>query len=409
MTTSVSRRSLLRAALLVPAAPALTGALLHGTAAASPGLLQARPQLTHGVATGDPRTDGVLVWARSDVPATMIVETSATESFANPVAVRGPLLTPATDGTGRLRLHGLEPGAQVHYRVTLEGEDGARSEALTGMFTTAPATRKDISFVWSGDVAGQGWGINADTGGMTVWSVMADRRPDFFIHSGDAIYADNPIEETQKQNDGRIYRNITSPDKAQVAQTLDQFRGNYRYNLLDSNYRYFNSVVPQIIQWDDHEVMNNWSPSTDLSASQRYTDTMSANAERVLRRAHTALVGAEAAAATAPLIVRHVMRRQPVTNGDTLRQVGDALALLLGAYIEKVNPKADDRALIRWETARLWGRIGQTALRSGAVGIAAALANRPDHLGLGYAGIDSLMAGRLIGSLRNLTKRPRAS
>ncbi len=269
MTTSVPRRSLLRAALLVPAAPALTGALLHGTAAASPGLLQARPQLTHGVATGDPRTDGVLVWARSDVPATMIVETSATGSFANPVAVRGPLLTPATDGTGRLRLHGLEPGAQVHYRVTLEGEDGARSEALTGMFTTAPATRKDISFIWSGDVAGQGWGINADTGGMTVWSVMADRRPDFFIHSGDAIYADNPIEETQKQNDGRIYRNITSPDKAQVAQTLDQFRGNYRYNLLDSNYRYFNSVVPQIIQWDDHEVVNNWFPGESLAGQNR--------------------------------------------------------------------------------------------------------------------------------------------
>jgi alkaline phosphatase D len=31
---------------------------------------------------------------------------------------------------------------------------------------------------------------------MTVWKVMANCNPDFFIHSGDAIYADNPIEAT---------------------------------------------------------------------------------------------------------------------------------------------------------------------------------------------------------------------
>lgn len=269
MTNRLPRRTLLRTALLVPAGAALAGALPTPWAVASPGLVRARPQLTHGIATGDPRVDGALVWARSDVPATMIVETSATEDFTNAAQVRGPLLTPASDGTGRLRLQGLEPGQRVHYRVTLEGEDGARSEPATGVFTTAPVEPSDITFVWSGDVAGQGWGINADTGGMTVWTVMAQRNPDFFIHSGDAIYADNPIEETQEQNDGRIYRNVTSPAKAQVAQSLDQFRGNYQYNLMDTNYRYFNSTVPQLIQWDDHEVVNNWFPGENLAGQNR--------------------------------------------------------------------------------------------------------------------------------------------
>lgn len=255
----------MRAALFVPVGATLAAP----TAGASPGLVRARPQLTHGIASGDPQVDGALVWARSDVPATMIVETSATESFANAAQVRGPLLAPVSDGTGRIRLRGLEPGQRVHYRVTLEGEHGARSEPATGVFTTAPVEPADVTFVWSGDVAGQGWGINADTGGMTVWKVMAERNPDFFIHSGDAIYADNPIEETQKQNDGRIYRNVTSPAKAQVAQTLDQFRGNYRYNLMDSNYLQFNSVVPQLIQWDDHEVVNNWFPGESLAGQNR--------------------------------------------------------------------------------------------------------------------------------------------
>jgi len=49
---------------------------------------------------------------------------------------------------------------------------------------------------------------------MTVWKAMADRNPDFFIHSGDAIYADNPIEAIQQQNDGRMYRNGTAPAKS---------------------------------------------------------------------------------------------------------------------------------------------------------------------------------------------------
>lgn len=274
----VPRRSLLRAALLVPAGAALTGGLLSAcgspTSPASPALVRTRPRLTHGVAAGDARPDGALVWARSDSPATMIVETAATEEFANPREIRGPLLTPDSDGTGRIRLTGLEPGQQVHYRVTLEGDDGTRGEPLTGVFTTAPVAPSDIRFVWSGDVVGQGWGINADTGGMTVWKVMADRQPHFFIHSGDAIYADNPVEATQEQNDGKIYRNITAPAKAQVAQTLEEFRGNYAYNLTDTNYLQFNAAVTQFVQWDDHEVINNWFPGEDLRGQKRegYSD-----------------------------------------------------------------------------------------------------------------------------------------
>ncbi|MGY4647552.1 alkaline phosphatase D family protein [Mycobacterium sp. URHB0021] len=265
MLEALSRRSVLRGTLLIPLGAALGGGAL---ARASTGLLRDRPHLTHGIAAGDVHQDGALIWARSDAPATMLVETAATESFANPATVRGPLLTPDTDGTGRVRITGLDPGRQVHYRVTLESEDGARSEPLTGMFTTAPAAPTDVKFLWSGDVVGQGWGINTDTG-MTVWSVMADRNPDFFIHSGDAIYADNPVEATQRQNDGRIYRNVTAAGKAQVAQALDDFRGNYQYNLTDHHYRRFNSEVAQYIQWDDHETLNNWYPGEHLGGQNR--------------------------------------------------------------------------------------------------------------------------------------------
>lgn len=54
--------------------------------------------------------------------------------------------------------------------------------------------------------------------------------------------------------------------------SLTEFRGRHKYNLLDENVRRFNAEVPQIWQWDDHEVVNNWSDSKDLSGDARYTE-----------------------------------------------------------------------------------------------------------------------------------------
>src|SRR5690606_28930275 len=71
---------------------------------------------------------------------------------------------------------------------------------------------------------------------------------------------------------GRIWRNITTEAKSKVAETLDEYRGAYRYNLLDDNLRRFNAEVPQIWQWDDHEVTNNWSPSKQLDDRYKEKD-----------------------------------------------------------------------------------------------------------------------------------------
>jgi alkaline phosphatase D len=132
--------------------------------------------------------------------------------------------------------------------------------------------RGDLRFVWGGDTAGQGWGINPSFGGMKIYEAMRQRNPLFFVHSGDNIYADGPIAESVVAENGQVWNNIVTPQVAKVAETLDEFRGRYRYNLLDENVRRFNAEVPQIWQWDDHEVINNWSDSKDLSGDARYTE-----------------------------------------------------------------------------------------------------------------------------------------
>ncbi|MEV8019789.1 alkaline phosphatase D family protein [Streptomyces sp. NPDC086554] len=267
---SPRRRSVLRGSLALPAALAVPA-----VAGAAPAFsLSGRPRAEWGVQAGDVTAHAGLVWVRSDRPARMIVETSATESFRNPTRRHGPVLGPDTDFTGTTRLRGLPAGEQIHYRVVLADPDDPRrtGEPVTGTFRTPPKKRMDgVRFLWSGDIAGQGWGINPDRGGFTVFEDMRRRNPDFFLCSGDTIYADGPILPSVTLPDGRVWRNVTTEEKSKVAETLKEFRGAFRYNLLDENVRRFNAQVPSIVQWDDHEVRNNWYPGQILE-DDRYTE-----------------------------------------------------------------------------------------------------------------------------------------
>jgi alkaline phosphatase D len=147
----------------------------------------------------------------------------------------------------------------------------AVSEPEVGHFRTAPASRRSVKLVWSGDVAGQGFGIDASRGGMLTYATMGKHQPDFFIHSGDAVYCDDPIRAEQAVEDG-VWRSLVAEGVEKVAETLAEFRGRFKYNLLDEHVRAFNAAVPTFFQWDDHEVVNNWSPSKDLSDDDRYRE-----------------------------------------------------------------------------------------------------------------------------------------
>jgi alkaline phosphatase D len=130
----------------------------------------------------------------------------------------------------------------LRFQDLLSGQ--AVSEPAVGQLRTAPADRRSISFVWSGDTAGQGWGIDPARGGMRTYATMLRNRPDFFVHCGDSIYADCTIPAQQKMPNGETWRNIVTEEKSTVATTLAGYRGNYKYNLLDANLREFNANVP---------------------------------------------------------------------------------------------------------------------------------------------------------------------
>ncbi|RZU77661.1 alkaline phosphatase D [Micromonospora kangleipakensis] len=286
--TALDRRTLLRAGLATGAGLAGGGLLGGGPAGAAPAWRPSgRPVLTHGVQSGDVTAGSALVWTRADRPGRMVVEVSRRPDLRGARLLRGPVLDPSTDFTGRLRLRGLPPGERLHYRVRVADLDrpGVASEPLVGELTTAPARRdrRDVRFVWTGDIAGQGWGISPDFDGMTIFRAMRAVRPDFFLCSGDTVYADGPLAESVSLPEGRIWRNLVTPEKSKVAETLTEYRGQFAYNLLDEHLRAFAAEVPQVNQWDDHEVLNNWYPGEildDARYTERRVDVLAARARQ---------------------------------------------------------------------------------------------------------------------------------
>lgn len=291
--TALNRRAVLGSTAALGAGLVL-GTALDQPALATPRRLGApalvrsgRPVLTHGVQAGDAIADSVMLWSRVDRPARLVAEISPDPSFRRARRVMGPVVGPHTDLTGQIRVFGLPTSTDLFYRITAHDQHahGLTSEPLVGRFRSGATGREDIRFIWSGDIAGQGWGVNPDLGGYRIVDAMRRAGAHFFLCSGDNCYADGPLEETVTLPDGQIWRNIVTEEKQQVAQTLDQYRGQFKYNMLADNYRAFLAETAQVTQWDDHEVLNNWYPGEVLEdrpgfAPGTKVDTLAAYSHR---------------------------------------------------------------------------------------------------------------------------------
>src|ERR1700732_1992281 len=147
MTIRISRQiphrisgGLSRRRFLSRAAAAGAGAL---STIAMPYLSRAadRPQVTHGVQSGDVGADGGVVWARADRPAQMLVEVATTESFDNARVLPPIAALPESDFTAKMLLENLPAGQDIFYRVKFRdlSHPDISSAPATGRFRTAPA------------------------------------------------------------------------------------------------------------------------------------------------------------------------------------------------------------------------------------------------------------------------------
>lgn len=294
--TRQSSRPVGRRAVLKGSAFALAGLAAgstggrHAWAQGAPGVVtpdRMRPTLPSGVQSGEVSGSRAVIWSRSDRPARLWVDVSTHESFRDARRIMGPAALAESDFTARVNVAELPEGQEIFYRVLFQNLEDPKvwSAPATGRFRTPPPNRKNITFAWSGDECGQGWGINPAWGGMKAYEMMRRANPDFFIHSGDQIYADGPIVAEVKLDDGTIWKNLTTPEKSKVAESLADFRGAFAYNFLDEHKRRFCAEVPLLVQWDDHETRNNWYPGQilgDPRYKERSASLLSAFSKRAL-------------------------------------------------------------------------------------------------------------------------------
>ncbi len=231
-----------------------------------------RPNITHGVSAGDLGYNNATIWSRANRPSRMIVEVSQDEYFQKVRRFEGPVVLRNDDFAGKVHLKNLRVGQKQFYRVQFQDLDNSKkySAPVIGQFNLAARQPRNVRFGWSGDTAGQGYGIDKSKGGMATYAAIEKQEPDFFVHCGDVCYCDNPFEKELTLDDGTIWKNIVTESTSKVAETLKEFRENFKYNLLDDNVRQMNAKVPIFAQWDDHEVVNNWYPGEILD-DDRYT------------------------------------------------------------------------------------------------------------------------------------------
>lgn len=237
-----SRRDFLAAsALSLASVPLVRPLVLHG-AAQSDGVFR------HGVASGDPLADRVMLWTRvtsaradwADVRWSV-----ATDSAMTRVVARGEGRTgPARDFTVKVDVSGLSPATTYYYRFEAEG---ARS--AIGRTRTLPQGR--VSRVRLGVVSCS----NYPFGYFNAYAALAARADlDAIVHLGDYVYE---YANTQ-YGDGTRYQRIPAPNKEMVA--LSDYRQRHAQYKADPDSQEIHRQHPFIVIWDDHEFTDNaWS------------------------------------------------------------------------------------------------------------------------------------------------------
>ena len=76
-----------------------------------------RPQITHGVQSGDVSADSGMVWARSDRPSRIMIEYATTDSFKDVKGGAYADAMPESDFTAKVMIENLPAGQDIFYRL----------------------------------------------------------------------------------------------------------------------------------------------------------------------------------------------------------------------------------------------------------------------------------------------------
>lgn len=200
----------------------------------------------HGVASGDPLADRVILWTRvtpeRDGDVLVDWELASDEDFANIITSGSGVTTADVDYTVKVDAEGLDAGSTYFFRF-ITGEKtspvGKTRTAALGSLATASFAVVSCS--------------NYPAGFFNVYREIANRDIDAVIHLGDYLYeyAADGYASSEAEELGRI----VAPLNELVS--LEDYRLRYAQYHGDADLQACHQNHPFIIVWDDHEVTNN--------------------------------------------------------------------------------------------------------------------------------------------------------
>ncbi len=255
--TGTNRRDFFKRSGATTVGMAAASSLLATTADAASTVFQ------HGVASGDPLSDRVILWTRVTlvptklaVPVTFIV---ATDPGLRQVVLRGATTTSlARDLTVKVDATGLRPGTTYYYQFTAGGATSPLGRTRT--LPVGQVERARIAVVSCSNHA---------AGYFNAYARVAERADlDLVLHLGDYCYEYGPAQ----------YGSLRTPEPAKEMVTLTEYRLRHAQYKRDADSQAVHRQHPFVCIWDDHEITNDtWKDG----AQNHQPDTEGIYAERV--------------------------------------------------------------------------------------------------------------------------------
>lgn len=271
-----SRRSFLHTVV----ATAASALVLPSCAAPqlSPQLFDGKKFFPQSLASGDPRSDSIVLWTRAVDPAApsqpcqLQLHVAKDDQFSSLVYVSSSFtVTSDSDHTLRVKVVGLSPRTTYFYRFVLLHDDGLFT-SQTGRTRTAPSVDDDrpVQFAfWSCQ--------DFEDRYYNAWQRLLhlDEDLDFVLGLGDYIYEKVPSSPTGQP------RSVSFSDPAQAiavgsrlaAATVGQYRDLYKRYRSDATLQKVHERYPMICMWDDHEFANDCYGATSTDGNGTFSET----------------------------------------------------------------------------------------------------------------------------------------
>ena len=247
MTAKITRRELIQKSLFGFGALSLSAGFTGCNDSSDRESTTLQVNFEHGVASGDPLQDRVILWTRltpNDSSARLQVtwEIALDDQFKQIIKTDKVTTAKAQDFTVKVDATNLKPDQRYFYRFSF-----GNKFSPVGQTKTLPINPTKVSFAVCSCA-------NYPAGYFYVYREMAKQDVDVVIHLGDYIYeygqGGYATEDAVK-----LGRTLAADNNQEIIK-LDDYRKRYALYRKDKDLQTLHHRHPFIVIWDDHELAN---------------------------------------------------------------------------------------------------------------------------------------------------------